>query len=384
MQPSNTKSTLLVLVFLSLSFFSAGQENLGLKYKNSTIYSGIEVGSKGVKMSLVEIGKEAQRSAAFNILKDTSVNSDFIFFTRTTFYHTLNALTALYDIARERYDIPAERIFTVFSSGVKTQAYKEEKESWLIAMADSFRLRIGEESRKMEAIDVYQEARLSHMGIIPESRRYTTFLIDIGSGNTKGGYFPNGNTRNFNLFEVSWGTKSIAVNTEKRLGNDKTLLNFRKQLDRVLSAEPDEEITLAVNKSGGYNMNDNIAFSGGIAWSTATLMFPDLIDNAVVPVTFEEVKAFHERIYSNFNSLNPDAQARTANASSDKNKIARETRRVLGVFDQQALLSGSGLMLKIMRQFEGLYEKKQFYLIKNGQVGWISAFVDQSRPEDQL
>jgi hypothetical protein len=335
-------------------------------------------------MSLVEIGKEAQRSAAFNILKDTSINSDFIFFTRTTFYHTLNALTTLYEIAKERYEIPEERIFTVFSSGVKTQAYKEEKESWLTAMADSFRLRIGEESRKMEAIDVYQEARLSHMGIIPENRRYTTFLIDIGSGNTKGGYFPNGNTRNFNLFEVSWGTKSIAVNTEKRLGNDKTLLNFRKQLDRVLSSEPDEEITLAVNKSGGYNMNDNIAFSGGIAWASATLMFPELIDNSVVPVTFDEVKAFHERIYSNFNSLSPDAQARTANVSADKNKIARETRRVLSVFDQQALLSGSGLMLKIMRQFEGLYEKKQFYLIKNGQVGWISAFVDQSRPEDQL
>jgi hypothetical protein len=31
-----------------------------------------------------------------------------------------------------------------------------------------------------------------------------------------------------------------------------------------------------------------------------------------------------------------------------------------------------------MRQFEGVYEKKQFYLVKNGSVGWISAFVDQT------
>jgi len=31
-----------------------------------------------------------------------------------------------------------------------------------------------------------------------------------------------------------------------------------------------------------------------------------------------------------------------------------------------------------MRQFEGIYEKKQFFLVKNGQVGWISAYVDQN------
>ena len=46
-------------------------------------------------------------------------------------------------------------------------------------------------------------------------------------------------------------------------------------------------------------------------------------------------------------------------------------------------LSGIGLLLKIMRQFEGVYEKKQFYFIKNGQVGWISAFVNQTIAENK-
>jgi hypothetical protein len=40
-------------------------------------------------------------------------------------------------------------------------------------------------------------------------------------------------------------------------------------------------------------------------------------------------------------------------------------------------MAGTGLLLKIMRQFEGVYERKQFYLVKSGQVGWISAYVDQ-------
>ena len=57
--------------------------------------------------------------------------------------------------------------------------------------------------------------------------------------------------------------------------------------------------------------------------------------------------------------------------------IAKEIKRVNQVFDQKSLMAGVGLLLKIMRQFKGVYEGKEFYLVKNGQVGWISAYVNQ-------
>jgi hypothetical protein len=41
-------------------------------------------------------------------------------------------------------------------------------------------------------------------------------------------------------------------------------------------------------------------------------------------------------------------------------------------------MAGTGLLLKIMRQFESAFESKQFFLVKNGQVGWVSAYVDQN------
>lgn len=62
----------------------------------------------------------------------------------------------------------------------------------------------------------------------------------------------------------------------------------------------------------------------------------------------------------------------------DKIAIAKEIKRVNQVFDQKSLMANTILLLKIMRQFEGIYERKQFFLIKNGQVGWISAYVDQN------
>lgn len=355
------------------------QNNFKLKYKKSDIYAGIEVGSKGVKMSLVEISRNTQKNLEFNILKDTSVNTDFISFTDQSYNETIKGLTGLFNNALNDYRISSGRIFTVVSSGVKVQAEKMNKTNWIQKLIDDFRSRIGEPGRLVEVVDVLQEARLSHLGIVPESRRYNTFLIDIGSGNTKGGYFPNGNTNDFKLFQLSWGTKSTANAAEKRLDDDQTMYNFNKQLYRVLAGSANDEVIYAVNLSGAYNMSDNIAFSGGIAWSVAVLISPELVDNPVIPVTYTEVEKFYDRIMRNYNSLSDTEIIIPLNDPSlNKTAIAKEVKRVNTVFDQRSLLAGTGLLLKIMRQFEGVYEKKQFYLVKNGQVGWISAYVDQT------
>jgi hypothetical protein len=217
------------------------------------------------------------------------------------------------------------------------------------------------------------------LGIVPNDRRYNTFLIDIGSGNAKGGYFPYDNTNDFKLFQLNWGTKSMANAAEKKCDEfDKSLKNYRTQLQKILAAAENSEIIYAVNASGTYDKSDYIAFSGGIAWSVATLMHPEMIDNSVIAVNFDEVIKFNEKLYNNYSSLSDSAIAKTLQATNpDKGAIVKSVKTVNGVFDQRSLMAGTGLLLKIMRQFVSATETKQFYLIKNGQVGWISAYVDQ-------
>jgi hypothetical protein len=99
------------------------------------------------------------------------------------------------------------------------QAEKDGKTYWINNLIDSFRLKINEPGRQVEVVDVLKEAWLSHLGIVPESRRFNTFLIDIGSGNTKGGYFPFDNTETFKLF-----------------GAPKALLMRQKKDARVITA----------------------------------------------------------------------------------------------------------------------------------------------------
>lgn len=375
-------SYLRLFFIIAFSFFicfsSPAQNNFNPRYKNSSIYTGIEVGSKGVKMSVIEIGKNAQSNGTFNILKDTSVNTDFISFSESSFQNTLNGLVGLYNTAAKEYKIPSKRIFTVISSGVKMQAEKETKFAWVNNLIDSFKLKINEPERQVEVVNVMKEALLSHLGIVPESRRYTTFLIDIGSGNTKGGFFPYGNITDFKLFQLNWGTKSTANTSEKNCADDKSLANYNKQLYRVLAGAENSEIIYAVNSSGAYPVSDNIAVSGGIAWAVATLTHPELLDNTVISVSFDEISKFNEKLYINYDAFSPIFLAGNINRSEDKEAAIKEIKRVQQVFDQKALMAGTGLLLKIMRQFASAFETKQFYLVKNGQVGWVSAYVDQN------
>ena len=379
MNSNNTRlSIFLFLSILLCSIQLVAQNDLKLNFKNSVVYAGIEVGSKGVKLSVIEINVKSKKGPVYQIIKDTAINSDFISFSAPTFHATLNALGTLYNKALKQYDIPGDRIFTAVSSGVKGQADKESKMAWIYNLSDSFKINIADPQRKLAIIDVAEEARLSHLGIVPDERRFTTFLIDIGSGNTKGGYFPLGNITEFKLFQLNWGTKSVNNTTEKRCEDDVTLPNYQKQLIRVLAGAVDKEAIYAVNESGAYNMSDYVAISGGIAWSAATLLYPELIDNAVVPVTYEEIEKLSENLFSNYASLSEGSLTKKLDDKNfDKTKISNEIKRVHQVFDQKSLMAGTGLLLKIMRQFKGAYEGKEFYLVKNGQVGWISAYVNQ-------
>jgi hypothetical protein len=372
-----------VMLLMALLFVwghqSFAQTSASPKYSVPDLYAGIEVGSKGVKLSVIEMKQNKETGNSFSIVKDTSFNTDFISFTQPTFDATANSFAGMFQTAISKFNIPSKRVFTVISSGVKMQAEKDKKNDWVEKLIKEFRSKINEPQRKVEVVDVQQEAKLSHQGIVPVNRRYNTFLIDIGSGNSKGGFFPYGNDSYFYLFQLSWGTKSTANAAEKMCGDDKSHENYTRQLLRVAAGAENSEIAYTVNTSGSYPVSDHIAFSGGIAWATATLLYPELNTNPVVPVTYEDVERFHKRVTENYSSLSETyLMSKLTNGKWDKKLISSEIKRVHGVFDQRSLMAGSALLLRIMRQFKSVNEAKQFYLIKNGQVGWVSAYVDNA------
>ena len=49
------------------------QDKVKIKYDNASVFAGIEVGSKGVKLSIVDVDKNGKSGTAFTILKDSIV-----------------------------------------------------------------------------------------------------------------------------------------------------------------------------------------------------------------------------------------------------------------------------------------------------------------------
>ncbi len=368
----------LVIASLLTASIAQSQSSVNTIKTNTRTFGGIEVGSKGVKLSIIEMGENSQNNGDFNILKDSSVNTDFISFNSPTFSATLSSFCGLFNTAEKSFGLPSKKIFTVISSGVKMQADKENKSEWIDKLIDSFRLQVREPNRRVEIVDVAEEARLSHMGIVPDSKRFNTFLIDIGSGNTKGGFFPYSNLDNFRLFQLNWGTKSATNATDKVCADKKNLEEYHNQLTHVLNGAENTDIIYAVNASGSYPMSDNIAISGGIAWASANLLHPELVDNPVVPVSYEEIAKFCEALYNNPDAFTASFLSENINYPIQREKVKTNVAAVLNVFDQKQLMAGAGLMLKIMRQFAPVNGNKKFFLIKNGQVGWISAYVDET------
>jgi hypothetical protein len=345
------------------------------------IIAGIEVGSKGVKLTILE--KSLRDNSDFKLLKDSAVNSDFISFTAASYDATLAALNGLYTYTRQQWGVQPEDIATVISSGVKAQADKLNKNNHLLTFIEAFRIKISEESRNVEVVNVQKESILSHYGIIPDADRYNTFLIDIGSGNTKGGYF-NSATKDFVMFQIPSGTKSTTNLTEKNCGTNCDFTAFKNAVGATIDSIEKKEIIFAVNASGAYPASNTMAISGGIAWAVATLLYPEKTDAQQVEVTYKDVNRFREGLIKFYNDI-PDTNKLVIKGmkTAELSKIRRELQKVINVFDTKSLLAGSTLLLRIMRQFEAASSSKKFKLIKNGQVGWITGYItDKGRKEN--
>jgi hypothetical protein len=366
----------LVLFFAGLALTGSdgfAQVAVSRSYIKFIKIAGLEVGAKGVKMTVLE--RNTENASEIKLLKDSAVNTDFINFSTETFDATLNALSGLYQYVQLKFKVAPADIAVVISSGVKAQADKMKKQVYLRTFIDAFRIKINEENKAVEVVDVLKESMLSHYGIVPEEYRHNTFLIDIGSGNTKGGYFKAG-SNDFVMFQIPSGTKSTANLSEKKCGSGCDFTGFKTSAYAVADSLEKSEIIYAVNASGAYPANSTMAISGGIAWAVATLMQPEKQEATSLDVTYKDIIQFRENLIR-FEKIIPDTNQLLIKGMPDPklSAIRKEVKKVLNVFDTRSLLAGSTLLLKIMRQFEAVNTSKKFKLIKNGQVGWITGYI---------
>ena len=99
-----------------------------------------------------------------------------------------DAIAKLMDIVLSRFQIASKRTYIVISSGLKQELDRYEKVDYF---ANVIRPKNLDTTIKIMYVTPEQESELSFTGIVPQKNKYNNNQLDVGSGNTKGGFFLN-------------------------------------------------------------------------------------------------------------------------------------------------------------------------------------------------
>ncbi len=332
------------------------------------LYAGIEVGAKGIKLSVIEVKLSRDRQYDYTLKADTSINTDAASLSYQSEKETFDAVTIFWNMIKERYQIPGKRVYVVISSGLKQELDKYNKTNYF---ANVIRPAGMDTAVKVTAITAIQESELSMLGIVPQRDRYSTNQFDIGSGNTKGGYFDA--SRKFIPVTFPLGTKSF-----QRLVDAKTqggISDFAKAAEKLWSDSIAITIKVELDTKPDFKSRDIMYLSGGIVWAIASCMHPGEINKNYIEISSSDISEFRQRLINNYDELVNPAALKTISNSDEALAASKNLSRVIKTYDQRALLSGATVLDELIKQINTVNPGKKFIYPKYAYVGWISGYI---------
>ncbi|MFT3912348.1 MAG: tetratricopeptide repeat protein [Ferruginibacter sp.] len=331
------------------------------------LYAGVEIGAKGVKFSVIEVILTKEREYDYSLKGDTAMNTDAASLSYQSEKETSDAIAVALDIIKNRYHVQAKRTFIVISSGLKQELDKYNKVDYF---ANVIRPEGMDASIKIEWVTAVQEAELSFMGIVPQKNRSNTDQLDIGSGNTKGGFI-NGN-KVFVPVTFPLGTKSFQrLIEEKPQADIKEYLNTAEQIIRDSLGRA---IMYAFATKSEFRSKDIVYLSGGIVWAIASLMHPQNVNSNYLEITSRDIADFRRLIYTNYDEVTRPDITLISN-TEDARASVKNINRVLKTYDQKALMAGAILLDELIKQINIVNPAKKFMFPKYAYVGWISGYI---------
>ncbi len=339
-----------LIVFVSLLFInSANSQNL---------YGGIEIGSKGVKMTILNVknAKKAQYHIVDFWTENTAIAKNIAIdgcLDHTDILKTVLVVNRNFEIMLRKHNVPNNKIFIVASSGVGLSTNVEE-------LASLVKTTTGKE---LEVLSSKLESKLMYRGCIPPSAYMDAMLLDIGGGNTKGGY---ADVQNENLvffpLNLDLGTITLTEQINKNITN--------LEIDNFLDESLKSQIKLSNDVKDMFAQRElstskkNIYMTGGAVWAFYTL-YHQSSSNIFNLFTIGDVKEYGAKVKNNFESL------------KKLSKINPEALRVLQTYSQKHLISANTILVTLLENM-GNVDNKKLYFAKNGQIAWLMTYVADS------
>ncbi|MEK7829659.1 MAG: hypothetical protein AAB401_01160 [Acidobacteriota bacterium] len=372
----------LSFLILLLAVFACPANAKSFAAKNNKLHGGIEIGSRGVKGTAINFTRKGN-GYDVKILYTETINTSIMKlkdnrFTPEGLKEAADAVKKMFDRLQQEYQVPLEQIYIVGSSGLRADNKPELVAEVQKAIA-----------RPMSFLTVEMEVQLSIAGTIPNQRddeakplkeREVALLLDIGSGNTKGGYQqPDSANYQFVTMGIPFGTVSFTneVNKLRKIEADMNgfALDAMVLSPKLLNVQLHQEI----EKKPGLLYRKRVYLSGGIIWAMATLMHPEN-RRAFVALTTDDIAMFHYRARNDMGALlNPDLS--NINDESKRAEIKKEIESVKAVFTPKNIIAGAEILNVVSSEFK--LENKNVWFARYSNLSWILSYV-RGQAEKQL
>jgi tetratricopeptide (TPR) repeat protein len=344
-------------------------ENL-LKSARGTgdLYAGIEVGAKGVKLSVIEVILGKDRELGYKLIADSSFNTDASSLSYKSEKETRDAIALFWKMIRERWHVPVKQIYVVISSGLKQELDKFNKADYF---ARAIRCREMGNTFKIGSVSAIQEAELSMPGIVPQKDRYTASQLDIGSGNTKGGYFSASGI--FVPATFALGTKSYQRLIDGRMQGDITA--FAKAADNLWKDSIALRAKWELEIKPELKTRDVMYLSGGVVWALASYLHPEQLGKNYIEISSNDVSEFRRMVTGNYDELINPAAIKSITGTQEMKAVKKNLSNVSNTFDQRALTAGAIVLDGLVQEINTINPGKKFIFPKYAYVGWISGYI---------
>lgn len=333
-------------------------------------YGGIDIGSRGVKYSIIKVRRK-QGHFTFVYLKDASKNTQVIDFTRGAILETAVAVKAYLDtILNYNTSIKMENIFIAVGSGVKQEADKVSGREDILR--NTVASAIPGYTRRIEFLDPCTEGDLTIKGVLPADYLFTSSLIEIGSGNSKGGYRLK-DSKVAECFTIPWGTTTLSKRISKIPKQD---------VEQFFTDSINRSIVDEVAKKTGLTDRKYAFFGGGIFWAICNYLYPEKIKDDFTEITLQDVNKFLKAANTGYNTLiEPDLSMIV-----DGNELAeaeKQIARTHTTFNKDNIIAGALLARGILSEMQRLgVSGKHFIFSRYAYVGWISGYIVKKVDDD--
>ena len=323
------------------------------------LYGGIEIGSKGIKMTVLDV--ESIKRNTYDVKEFWTENVGIatgIGIDGTLLQEDIekagNVVYNNYKKMLNEYKIEDKNIFIVASSGVGLANNTND----LVVKIKTLT------NKKIEIISSSLEAKLLLRGCIPPKNYLSSVIIDIGGGNTKGGYAKDINGASV-FFPISCdlGTVTLTEIINKKC-KQKTVFEFNENLFDYLPTIRETFKKMYTSRAESQDKN-NIYISGGAAWAFYTLLTGVKAEENFTQIKYDDILSIRTIAENNY-------QRFVTNAESNV-----EMQKVLKTYQQKYLIAAFNLLETSLEVVPNIQNKKIFFA-KQGQIAWLVSYVFDS------